>query len=147
MNTKKAQSALEYLMTYGWAILIIVIVGGALYALNVFTPTTTKVCSGFGTLVYKDHSLDVNGTMTIAVTAPAISDTLTVTGMSLGGLSSQPVSATVTSSGVTTLSVQEPTLGKAAGTQYSGMTVTIAYTDESSGIPHSDSATCMGQYE
>ncbi|MCK4967874.1 MAG: hypothetical protein KAS12_02360, partial [Candidatus Aenigmarchaeota archaeon] len=29
---KKGQSATEYLMTYGWAILVIVIVGGLLYA-------------------------------------------------------------------------------------------------------------------
>ena len=28
---RKGQSALEYLMTYGWAILIIIIVGGVLY--------------------------------------------------------------------------------------------------------------------
>jgi hypothetical protein len=39
--TKKAQSALEYLMTYGWAILIIVIVGAALYALGVFNPASS----------------------------------------------------------------------------------------------------------
>jgi len=41
MTTKKAQSALEYLMTYGWAILIIVIVGAALYALGVFNPASS----------------------------------------------------------------------------------------------------------
>lgn len=34
----KAQSAMEYLLTYGWAILIIVVVLGALYALGVFNP-------------------------------------------------------------------------------------------------------------
>ena len=35
---KKAQSALEYLLTYGWAILIIIIVAAALYAMGVFNP-------------------------------------------------------------------------------------------------------------
>ena len=34
---KKAQSAMEYLMTYGWAILIVIIVAAALYALGIFT--------------------------------------------------------------------------------------------------------------
>ncbi|MGC8538488.1 MAG: LamG domain-containing protein [Candidatus Micrarchaeia archaeon] len=34
---KKAQSAMEYLMTYGWAILIIAVVLGALYQLGVFS--------------------------------------------------------------------------------------------------------------
>jgi hypothetical protein len=35
---KKGQSAMEYLMTYGWAILIVIIVAAALYALGVFNP-------------------------------------------------------------------------------------------------------------
>ena len=37
---KKAQSAMEYLMTYGWAILIVIIVAAALYALGIFNPQT-----------------------------------------------------------------------------------------------------------
>ena len=36
----KAQAAMEYLMTYGWAILIVIIVAAALYALGVFNPST-----------------------------------------------------------------------------------------------------------
>ncbi|MEM4065247.1 MAG: hypothetical protein QXV17_00005, partial [Candidatus Micrarchaeaceae archaeon] len=36
---KKLQSAMEYLMTYGWAILIIAVVLGALYSLGVFNST------------------------------------------------------------------------------------------------------------
>ena len=36
----KAQTAMEYLMTYGWAILIVIIVGAALYALGIFNPAT-----------------------------------------------------------------------------------------------------------
>ncbi len=44
---QKLQSALEYLMTYSWAILIIAIVLIALYALNVFTPQSyfTNLCT------------------------------------------------------------------------------------------------------
>ena len=52
MIHNKSQSALEYLMTYGWAILIIVIVAGGLYSLGVFSPsnsagTTITGFSGF----------------------------------------------------------------------------------------------------
>lgn len=32
------QNAMEYLMSYGWAILIIVVIGAALYALGVLNP-------------------------------------------------------------------------------------------------------------
>ena len=40
MRTFKAQSAMEYLMTYGWAILIIAVVLGALFSLGVFSGTS-----------------------------------------------------------------------------------------------------------
>ena len=37
----RSQSALEYMMTYGWAILIIVIVAGVLYSLGIFSPSSS----------------------------------------------------------------------------------------------------------
>ena len=51
--TRKSQSALEYMMTYGWAILIIVIVAGVLYSMGIFNPsssasTTITGFSGLG---------------------------------------------------------------------------------------------------
>ncbi len=43
--SKKSQSALEYMMTYGWAILIIVIVAAGLYSLGIFSPTNSASTS------------------------------------------------------------------------------------------------------
>lgn len=43
---QKGQTALEYLMTYGWAILIVIVVVGALYALGL-----TKPCRWTGTQI------------------------------------------------------------------------------------------------
>ncbi|MCW1304729.1 MAG: hypothetical protein OH354_03050 [Candidatus Parvarchaeota archaeon] len=64
---KKAQAALEYLMTYGWAILVIVIVIAALYALGVFTPKASVPCTPcFSSFAYLDHSY-VNGTLTLKI--------------------------------------------------------------------------------
>ncbi|MCL4399309.1 LamG domain-containing protein [Candidatus Parvarchaeota archaeon] len=37
----KSQSALEYMMTYGWAILIIVIVAAVLYSFGIFSPSSS----------------------------------------------------------------------------------------------------------
>ena len=37
---RKAQAAMEYLMTYGWAILIVIIVAAAMYSLGIFNPAT-----------------------------------------------------------------------------------------------------------
>ncbi len=41
----KAQSAMEYLMTYGWAILIISIVLGALFSLGIVTSPIGNTCT------------------------------------------------------------------------------------------------------
>ncbi len=48
MVMKKAQSAMEYLMTYGWAILIVIIVAAALYMLGVFNPSTYTQSTAVG---------------------------------------------------------------------------------------------------
>ena len=44
MLNKKSQSAMEYLMTYGWAILVVLIALGALFYLGVFSPSTPNRC-------------------------------------------------------------------------------------------------------
>ena len=51
---KNAQSAMEYLMTYGWAILIISIVLASLWSLGVFssTPTSGSGAACVGTVGY-----------------------------------------------------------------------------------------------
>lgn len=55
MIWKKGQAALEYLMTYGWAILIIIVVVAALYAMGVFTPRRTVPYKGLSYFAYVDH--------------------------------------------------------------------------------------------
>jgi len=35
----KGQAALEFLMTYGWAVIIVVVVVAALFAMNIFNPS------------------------------------------------------------------------------------------------------------
>jgi hypothetical protein len=44
-KTFKLQSAMEYLMTYGWAILIIAVVLGVLYQMGVFNSSSSTVRS------------------------------------------------------------------------------------------------------
>ena len=52
-KTKRSQSALEYMMTYGWAILIIVIVAVILYSMGIFNPASsiTTTSSGFSPFI------------------------------------------------------------------------------------------------
>jgi hypothetical protein len=39
---RKAQAAMEYLMTYGWAILVVIIVLAALWSMGIFAPRIPK---------------------------------------------------------------------------------------------------------
>lgn len=62
MFSKKGQSALEYLMTYGWALIVIVIVIGALMLL-VGNPTqASKGCSQGGKFIYVEGAYDPSTT-------------------------------------------------------------------------------------
>jgi len=54
---RKAQAAMEYLITYGWAVLIMLVVVGVLFYLGIFNPRTVSGCSfqtpGFTCYAYK----------------------------------------------------------------------------------------------
>jgi len=54
---KKGQAAMEYLMTYGWAILIIIVVVGALFAMGVFKTSSSVACSPcFSNFAFLDYT-------------------------------------------------------------------------------------------
>ncbi len=64
----KAQSAMEYLMTYGWAILIIAVVLGALFSLGVFSSSNLLGTSCIGYSGYEcQNPLLHSGTFTATV--------------------------------------------------------------------------------
>ncbi len=65
----KTQSALEYLMTYGWAILILVIVGAALFALGVFNPqaSSTMTMTGISNFQLIDAVITADGNLTLVL--------------------------------------------------------------------------------
>ena len=48
VKSKRSQSALEYMMTYGWAILIIVIVAVILYSMGIFNPSSSITTTSIG---------------------------------------------------------------------------------------------------
>ena len=81
----KGQSALEYMMTYGWAILIIVIVAVILYSMGIFNPraSVTATSSGFSPFAAS------------AAVCSSSSSKLTVA-FTVGGLPNGASSATIT---------------------------------------------------
>jgi len=65
----KAQSAMEYLMTYGWAILIIAVVLGALFSLGVFNSSSLigTSCVALSGYYCANPVLSTSGTLTLTV--------------------------------------------------------------------------------
>lgn len=65
-----AQSALEYLVTYGWAILAIVIIAGLLWYFGIFNPSkfiSSRSCTGFAAFDCQDFSVDRQGNFRIVL--------------------------------------------------------------------------------
>jgi hypothetical protein len=67
--TRSGQSALEYMMTYGWAILIIVIVAVILYSMGIFSPASSisSTITGFSATPVSNAICTANGVLRIAV--------------------------------------------------------------------------------
>ena len=74
MISKKSQSAMEYLMTYGWAILVVLIALGALFYLGVFSPKTANSCVASSPITCTDVKLAGN-TLNVVIGATGVSST------------------------------------------------------------------------
>jgi hypothetical protein len=128
----KGQSALEYLMTYGWALVVIVIVVAALFAFGVFN--TPANCTQFaGRILLKDYS----------ITAAGI--TLAIQNGSAGAMTGITASGDLGAGtpGVTTLARSADTNVTYTGTVASGSTKNLRVTYTSSGISHTETTTCV----
>lgn len=147
MMDNKAQSALEYLMTYGWALVVIVIVIAALFAFGVFESPTVGTCTGLSKLSYSDHAVDLAGNQVTLRFGNGAGSTLQFDSVSFGGdfaggtVSSVP---NLSAGSYTTITNEDTNFTSSVSGSYSG-TITITYTTESgSGIQHSETATCTG---
>jgi len=62
--SRKGQASLEFLMSYGWLMVIIVIAGAALYGMGILNPSTYRKtgCIGFEKIHYRDHLFRATGT-------------------------------------------------------------------------------------
>ena len=140
MINKKAQSAMEYLMTYGWAILVVLIALGALFYLGVFSPKTPNICTIGAPFTCVDFVVSAGSTDQMVIGASGIKDDadLTLTG-------------DCTYSTVDTIDNQENTItivcaGVAEGDRISG-DISIAYELIGSDIPHTISGSYSGTVE
>lgn len=67
-GSRKGQAAIEYLVTYGWAVLVLAVVGIVLWQWNVFTPPApTADCRGFSQIRVFDQIAKNNGDFTLVL--------------------------------------------------------------------------------
>ena len=149
-KNKRSQSALEYMMTYGWAILIIVIVAVVLYSMGIFSPSSflsfsgitglsgfqpaSAACASNGQMIVK-----LSNSLGYQVSINSINVT-TSSGVSV----TQPESATL-NPGQTEEFLVFGICPKTSGSSFSD-TITVAYTEPSQPIPgpYSLSGTAKG---
>ena len=75
---KRSQSALEYMMTYGWAILIIVIVAVILYSMGIFNPSSSITTTSIGFSPFTVSSTVCNPAgLSVAIIGGGLPDTAT----------------------------------------------------------------------
>lgn len=118
---RKGQTAMEYLMTYGWAILIIVVVGAVLFAYGVFSPAKLipkgACTSGSLYIDAKDWLLTSGGQFTMQV-QNRVGDTINIVNTTINdgtatqsSLTSQNVSAGAKSGTITVSSLTSGNTG------------------------------------
>jgi len=138
MRIRKAQTAMEFLMTYGWAILIVIAVVAALYAMGVFKLPGRGLgkcspCFPAGAAVaYIDHNAN---TLVIRVGPSEIETTSVTVG-----------ATTVDGDATPNLPGTDITFDAGVGSTLfaSDVDVTLTYTDHSSGLAHTTTATLHG---
>ena len=145
---RRGQSALEYLVTYGWAILAIVIVAGVLWYTGVFDPSRFaggKQCAGFSPFICQDFKVNTTGGAIIVFNNGEGGQ---ITGVNVtSGISSLCSPTTVGSSQNPPCNVIGVNTGGTAGNTYDRATVSGSYTDSRSGISHTFSGTVQGRFE
>jgi len=136
----KAQSAMEYLMTYGWAILIVIVVVAALYSMGVFSTKGGVPCSPcFSNFAFVDYAAVATDDGVLKLTnGPQTINITTIT-------SSPTAGANIEASSYCQLLAANCTAGKGIIIDTIGttgdQTIIITYVTVASGLEHSDTAT------
>ena len=154
LKDSKGQTALEYLMTYGWMLLIIGIVGVVLYQYGVFTPPSTPPgCTGFSQAKPIDWKATANGTLTLTLINDAgtkiqitrVNATIFTnnmcpwTGPAQDMRAGESIPLSMTSSCLST--------GSPGSGEYYKADIIIVYTNVASGIGHNSVGECHGTLE
>ncbi len=150
MRNPRLQAAMEYLTTYGWAILIIALVAIALFYLRVFNPSTSSDCILTAGITCSNLYMTTNGLLSVTlvqntqtpinITAIGCNTNTTISNTIMTLPNNPPSNQfTVNIGGNYTMALQCYSAGKAfsgpVGNSYSGYLL-VNYTQQYSALPH-----------
>lgn len=142
-SNKKGQAAMEFLMTYGWAILAAVIVIGALAAFGVFNPSTYVPNSCTLAAPFGCNAGIVNTTGVFIELNNGAGETLMITNFTVSDCGSNVTEMNVTSVNKQIYFVDCAT-DPAAGSKFKG-DITIAYKKANSDLGLSSSGSLVSK--
>lgn len=150
MYSRKGQAALDFLMTYGWAILLVVLVAAALFVLGVFNVGSFvgSKAVGFTEIAVPAFRVDTTGSLTLKLQNQAGSPiTIDSVNATYGTTSASTAPAVNIGVGATSDTITVGTLtGLNSGDSYA-ITLKIQYTDRSTGFAYTESGTLNGVVE
>ena len=142
---KKGQGAIEYLMTYGWALLVIVVVGAALYASGVLNPASyvTNKCTAFTYFIWQNQKMETTNYTTELINGR---DDIRISDLLVDGTSQDIRGVNNVSSGkkFTLIGTVAPTT-KVAGDTFTSAVTIVYNTSSITGIR--DVASCTGKVQ
>ena len=135
MQTKKAQAAMEFLMTYGWAILVVLVAIAALAYFGVLTPTKflPERCTMPSGIACLDHKASAStGQIQMIFQNGMGVDIQNVVLTIPGCTASSPLNLTNGGSGTLTATACALT----AGGRFNNDNVSVSYTNADTGLNH-----------
>lgn len=155
IHNKRGQTALEYLMTYGWTILIIGVIAVVLWTMGVFNPKMIPPGkSGFSQIIPVDWKVSLGGGnpyMTLVLSNDAgtkvVVGDINVTILNCMSTLSQTSELRAGQSNTYTIDLTSCSNSLAGEGEYYRADIVIAYQNVASGIPHLSVGECHGSIE
>ncbi len=150
-GSRKGQAALDFLMTYGWAIALIVIIAAVLFALGIFDINNFvgNKAVGFSQVAVKGWGMDTAGTFTIKLSNQAgvpisISNVSITVGNVTTAVTGMPVALTTGQDSAILTTATGGFGAQATGSSYTAK-VTVSYVDTNANFPYTTSGTLTGK--
>ncbi len=147
--SRRGQSALEYLVTYGWAILAIVIIAGILWYFGIFNPAKyveEKQCGGGTRFQCLDYRVNSTGALTIVLGNKGGSP-INVTATWPSSTGCAPSTVLVSAQSNTTCTANSFVPSGASGSSFEQTNIIVQYFDSRTGVTHNDTLFVKGKYE